>query len=634
MEKDIQLKFNYSDYSLPVLLSLFRYDRNIPYERKEELLVFIVEKYFEDKKSVNIYDILNSGRGVVFDKVKRANFYLNILNREFKTAYDPMPVIYQEAFFKFLIGAMDFVEKTLKENQSSIEWHLSEIPALINYLSNIDKNNIKSPSLRQRINELVSNIKKEYDEVEQSKTNALQVTKTSIEKLEEIPYLKLQKSKLNKQGLADALKTFKLYDEKDKEYLISVIKKKNWKELFYEISSVDSFDFLRYHYEPLFNMWEILFRSLSQTKFVSEMSLNQWYEYFKVDNFNDLISAIKGIYMSYEGATERGFDYYLRAIIEHFTSSRHLRLEDKGSIETFYRSFYRDTYLETISYFNNEIDGDLLNALVNKKQLETEMTKIPVLEMVDGNLIMREYVHDISIYISDMDYYFELFERYKGVFFEYYGFTSPMAEIQFYDETDVELVEKSNVFIRFLDRLTFNCSDIVLLSKLDYNHLYSNTGVFRKSTRYSKDTLGNICCNSEHLNYFFRRVFCLDSKYLTDDFLREVWFEGHLKEFLKLVPLHTYSGYFMDTEEYCHFFFKRLKNELNFGKKEDVEKLFMLVLPYGTLGAFGKSILDKIRLECPNCYKILDYTLEGDFSKNIGIIYDCLRAYYGIEDKF
>ena len=109
MEKNIQLKFNYSDYSLPVLLSLFRYDRDIPYERKEELLVFIVEKYFEDKKSVNIYEILNSGRGVVFDKVKRANFYLNILNREFKTAYDPMPVGYQEAIFKFLIGAMDCV---------------------------------------------------------------------------------------------------------------------------------------------------------------------------------------------------------------------------------------------------------------------------------------------------------------------------------------------------------------------------------------------------------------------------------------------------------------------------------------------------------------------------------------------
>jgi hypothetical protein len=150
---------------------------------------------------------------------------------------------------------------------------------------------------------------------------------------------------------------------------------------------------------------------------------------------------------------------------------------------------------------------------------------------------------------------------------------------------------------------------------------------------YSNDpeTEGKLACMMDNINRYIRWAFCRDSNNLTDEFIKDIWFNGHISEFHKLVSMGSYSGEYKDRADYDYYFFIRLGDKLNLSKSEDVKTLFMLGLPYSGYSNFAKDIVEKIMNECPECYEILEYSLNNEMIKCMPTVYACLKAYHNIE---
>ena len=205
---------NYDILSVPCLIHMLKNFDKVYFEEKKPIIFAITKKYFEDKSCVNLYDlILYHFKFRILEE--RLDYILLVLGKELDGNMNDLPMEYREDFFRVLLDFLTAVENYAKNQNGTVEWQLSNIPKLLDYLGEIENSDITSYSLRQKINALVVKIKEDFEKTKiedvkienaivSVKNNILSVEETE-EKLNQIKTLKLKKSKLNKGNMCDAL---------------------------------------------------------------------------------------------------------------------------------------------------------------------------------------------------------------------------------------------------------------------------------------------------------------------------------------------------------------------------------------------------------------------------------------------
>ena len=615
---------DYSTYSLNVLkyLNTIRDTRVVSMNRHLNIVEALVGKYFENKQSVNIYELLLGETFPGASDIDKMNFCISVLAREFSTgAVQPLPIQYQSYFFKFLINSVRFIEETVAKMGGSIEWQLGEIPVLMDYLVNLDSKMITSPSVRQEINDLVSKIKLEIEKRPKEQENKKEGNSSKFKKskllpskktvaskvISDIPYLKLQKSKLtNKNLIIEALHTFGLYGDEDKLYLLNLVHKKG-DTLFKHINEIDAFDFLIKHYYEFYSPWKLLYTAfINSFAYFNAKKVLAWQEYFKAESFEDIILAIKDLYLSYNGATEDGFYLYISRIFWGMLNIMSPHIEDKSDCLDYIREFLKEQFYSDTNAFCECNSTDLMINLQGKEQTERTITNWPIFKN-DDDVTICEFITTETFVMSDLDRYMKLYSIYRGLYFSFEGMYLKDASFYVSNEDDIELKLHCRNFLNYLNTISFDTSTVKALIEMK-----KKSGI------------------SENVNKFFRYAFCQESPYLTEKLLKDIWFNGLLRDFFNAIYIFTHSGIFQNLQDYSYYFLTRIGDEINLGKKDDVSLFLQLELPKSNKGEYGKVVYEKIKRECPAVTEIIEFTVNEGSTFYMDILYNTLRSYYEI----
>lgn len=644
MDNSIMEIHNYDELSVPCLLiMLTKFNKLYPLNKKP-VIAAITKKYFEDKTSVNLYDlILNKMR--IQNKEEQLNYILYVLGKELENSATDLPLEYRNDFFKVLIYFLTTVENFAKENNGSVEWRLSNIPKLLDYLVDINKVEIDSYSLRQKINDLVDKIRKEFEETkskseEKKNENNLVPILNSIslheteEKLNKIKTLKLQKSKLNKTNLNSALTSFELYSENDKCYLIEYIYKHKWFDTISTISDVVAFDFFRNHLNysfmnnDYFNPFRVLIKSFNYLFHnFSETHLNRWKEYFKVENLDDMIEEVRKWYFTFEGTTEKGWKCYRNFLFNKYFEDSHTFVGDENELFEYARKILLEDCCEYLSYFDRY---DSVNIKEWVQEIETlEVTVIdvpPILKLKEPCENSKLSYRVIESFKNNKEskplilYYWDIYSKYEGKFFDYHGDFIEDSKITFAKGIqDSDIQDTIERFITVLNTVKFNGSDLVSLKdSINWN-------------RY-RESWTNKMSLQKAINRLINRYFCQNYKDITKDFVRELtWSPEKFFAFKFFMDNYkSYSGLFRDISDYSSFFFKMLKNDLNFSKIEDLKYFYQLGCSVFPKSPLFKEFYDKFSLECPDCYNIINEFINRETEGLEGDILEFIKQYYNI----
>ena len=635
---------NYDELSMPCLLiMLTKFNKLYPLNKKP-VIAAITKKYFEDKTSVNLYDlILNKMR--IQNKEEQLNYILYVLGKELENSATDLPLEYRNDFFKVLIYFLTTVENLAKENNESVEWRLSNIPKLLDYLVDIDKVDIESYPLRQKINDLVDKIRKEFEETksknEEKKNennlipilNSISLQETE-EKLNKIKTLKLQKSKLNKTNLNSALTSFELYSERDKCYLVEYIYKHKWFDTVSTINDVVAFDFFRNHLNysfmnnDYFNPFRVLIKSFNYLFHnYSETRLNRWKEYFKVENLDAMIEEVRKWYFTFDNATEKGWKCYRNALFNKYFEDSHTFVEDENELFEYARKILLEDCCKYLSYFDRYDSVNIKEWVQEVETLEvTMMDTPPILKLKESFENSNLSYSIIESFKSNKEskplilYYWDIFSKYEGKLFDYHGGFIEDSKIIFAKVIqDRDIQDTIKRFITVLNTVNFNGSDLVLLKdSINWN-------------RY-RESWTNKMSLQKAINRLINRYFCQNSKSITKDFIRDLTWNPETFSAFKFFMSNykAYSGLFRDISDYSSFFFKMLKDDLNFSKIEDLKYFYQLDCSVFPKSPLFKEFYDKFSLECPDCYNIINGFVNRETEGFEGDILEFIKQYYNI----
>lgn len=632
MEINIKKTNNYNDLSIDCLLVLLRNFSNIYYEKKVPVIFAITKKYFEDKNSVNIYNIIQ--QHIKFVKLEdRLDYLLFVLGKELEGNVNDLPKEYRNDFFEVLISFLTGVEAFTKVNMGGeIEWQLSNIPKLINYLAEIENSDITSDSLRQKINVLVENIKKEFEEnkkkneEKQKETGLTTISSVKIiseketeEKLNKIKTLKLKKSNLTKGRLCDALSLFNLYNEEDKCYLIDYMYKQKWLDCIKHINQIDAFDFFKTHtkYQSLnvdkFNPFYILSGSFYKMfNCYSTEIFNKWKDYFKVSNFNEMMVEIEKWYKSYNNSTEIGWECYKEHLFYNYFNNNNTDISDKNEISIYAQNLLIENCEKYLTYFNTLKNANIREWAKKINKIERYSSKIPVL----NNFEIKEDITLIKENAIAITCYWEIFEKYHNKLFSYHGNTTEQTTIEFFENVGDK--ERYIIdFVKILNTISFSGSDLIWLKE---NNEFKKTWTNENNKK-----------NSEAITDFIMSYFCQNYKSITNNQIKDLWFnKENYEAFCYFTDYNLWAGLFRNQGDYAEFFFKRLKDEINFGKKQDLELFFRLKSSLSINNPYFKAFYEKLEKDCSDCYNFVNEFIDGKVEKNEKDIIAFVKTYYNI----
>lgn len=633
MEQGLQKTYNYESLSVDSLLVLLKGFSRVYFVKKLPILQAIVIKYFKDKKCVNLYSLLLTN--LKFSKKEEMlDFLLAVLGQEFKPNTEVLPMEYREDFFKVLIFFLNSVDEYAKSNNTLVEWDFLNIPVLLNYLADLDKSDIVSTSLRQRINVLVDSIRKQYEEKvkenesKKSETSLVPLSNSQIslketeDKLSQIKTLKLKKSKLNKSNFCEALGSFRYYDDADKEYLINYMYKHNWCECVSDIDSIDAFDYFSKNigYTVLsdrFNPFKLL-SGIFNKLFLqySDKRFEKFKEYFGVETVEDLMTEIKKWYLSYEGTTEIGWICFEKSLFEVFYKDTHsvVGSSSTNELENYARLIATVDCEKVFSYFFKYEDINI------QKWFEiVEFPSEKVLKDIPKwrSGVVEEYLVDKVVKKTVIEYYLDVYNIYHNVLFNYHGSFVEYDEITFDAVVSKELKSVLYCFVHVIDSVKFTGADLVKLKKSrDWGSYHS----WRDKTNL-KD-----CATRLIMNYF-----CRNYLKITKEQVRDIWYnEEHYIAFCFFTDYRNHTGLFKDSDDYSLFFFKHLKDELNFANVEDLKLFFRLKGNLNVNSKFFKEFFAKLQKDCPECYQILNDFTDGTVDHFEMDIVKFVKVYYNI----
>ena len=617
--------------SLLVLLKGF--DR-VYFIKKLPILQTIVIKYFKDKSSVNLYSLLLSH--LKFSKKEELlDFLLAVLGQELKPNTEVLPMEYREDFFKVLIYFLNSVDDFAKSNNTQIEWDLLNIPVLLNYLTDLDKSDIVSTSLRQRINVLVESIRKQYEqkvkekEAEDKKNTAIALLndsqislKETEEKLNQIKTLKLKKSKLNKSNFCEALGSFRYYNEEDKEYLVNYMYKHNWCDCISDIDSIDAFDYFSKHiqYTALsnrFNPFKLLYGIFNKLFLqYSDKRFEKFKEYFGVETVVDLMIEVKKWYLSYNGTTELGWTCFEKSLFEGFYKDTHsiVGSASTNELENYARFIATIDCEKVFSYFY-KYENINIQEWFKSVELPSEKVLKDIPKWCCGEV--EEYLEDKVVKKTIIECYLDVYNTYHNVLFNYHGSFVEYDEITYDGVVSDELKSVLYRFIHVLDTVKFDGADLVELKKSrDWGSYYS----WRDKTNL-KD-----CVSRLIMNYFCRKYKCF-----TKEQVKDIWFdEEHYNAFCFFTDYRNTTGLFKDSDDYALFFFESVKDDLNFANVSDLKLFFRLRGNLNVSSKFFKQFYAKLQKDCPKCYQILNDFTDGVVERFEMDIVKFVKVYYNI----
>lgn len=620
---------NYNSLSMPCLIHMLKNFSNVYFEEKKPIIAAMTKQYFEDKNSVNLYSYI-----LYYFKFRtleeRLNYILIVLGKELEGDINDLPMEYREDFFRVLLDFLSNVENYAKNQKGTVEWQLSNIPKLLDYLSEIEKADITSYSLRQKINSLVIKIKEDFEKTKNipdicsntlvSVANTISVKETE-EKLNQIKTLKLQKSKLNKGNLSDALSSFELYSDGDKEYLVNYMFKHNWLDCMSSINSIVAFDFFSKNtsYSKLtdyYNPFKILCGAFSelQNRF-SQAYLDKWFDYFGISTFDDLMLEVEKWYMRFNGSTQKGWDCYKKLLLSVYLKNTRTYFMDSSELAEYSKKLLLsdcDTYLT----FFNKYRGKTLLEWTEKVDIIPEYVYVKVPTFNGEN----EIVEDIKCIENQkylLSYYYEVYEKYSDKLFHYHGNFTNSSKVEF----DLLIEEGHTIydFLYILNTVIFDGETLVTLknnktiSSNSYGHWTSERSIL-------KDIMS-----------FIQGYFCQNSDKLSDEFIKDLWFDKeHYLAFCHFTNYHNFSGAFKDQDAYSYFFFDRIKDDMNFNNLTDLKLFFRLQGNYYTKSKMFTSFYEKFQNECSECYNILNNFMKGKIEGQERDIIEFIKLYYQI----
>lgn len=626
VSNDLMQTIDYDSLSLNSLLVLFnRFNNAAFYTKKKAVFCAIVKKYFEDKSSVNIYDYLLK---LPFKRVENLNVALNVLNKEFETGLtNPIPDEYKEKFFSVLLGALNTAESFSKELDVVVEFRPSEILTLMKYLKDLDKLGIKDNSLRQRINVLIDTISKELAENEDKKNVEEKTEDKSIvsinngltekkEAFKEIKVLKLQKSKLTKSSLYETLRVFHLYNEQDKETLVSYMLKHHWESEARNIDSVTAFDYFRKHIEysvinrKYLNPFDILYYSFNKCFLGKKLDyFDNWFNYFNVNNFEDLMKEIEKWYMSYEGATEIGWMSYLYSLFSCYAESPYDQLDGARTDRGYYnyaQKLLLKNLVKKLDYFKKFDGASILEFCKEEKGAGFyTLNEMPyyTLEGLKEDCAFEEREHVV------VDYFFKIFDKYNKRLFEYNGHFLEDDSVKFADIVSVEDRERFESFLNISKNLVIKPED------------------FKEIKRYI-----TLHISDRSLKESFTRLivwyFCRNRESLDKEWVKKVCFEKeNYDAFADLLEI-GYSGLFHSISDFSFMFYEIVKDDLDFSNVEDLRKAFSLKGFFWSAGKWFNLFYEKFKNECPTCYNIINEYCDGVTKGIESDILTFIKEYY------
>ena len=633
MEQNLKVCTNYDNLSMKSLLVLLKGFDRVYFSKKVPILQTIVVKYFRDKSSVNLYSLLL--KHTKFGKKEEMlDFLLAVLSQELKPNTEILPLEYREDFFKVLIYFLSSVDEFAKSHNTLIEWDLLNMPILLTYLSELDKTDIISTSLRQKINVLVDSIRKQYEQKLEDKkendknnvslvamnNNSLSIEETG-EKLNQIKTLKLKKSKLNKSSFCEALCAFKYYNDEDKDYLINYMYKHNWCDCVTDIDPIVAFDYFSKHIEftafsHRFNPFKLLYGIFNKL-FIqySPKQLEKLKEYFGVDNINDLMRKVKEWYLSYNGTTEDGWIYYEKSLFAGFFKDTHSSVGtgSDSELESYAKVNATFDCIFILNYFNQYKDVNILEWFKSVElPTEKKLKDFPIWSCG----VVTEYIEEKVIQKSAIEYYLDIYNFYYNVLFNYHGSFVEYEEITYDAVVSDELKSVLYDFIHIIDTVKFSGEDLVILEKSRNWSCYN----WR-----DKDNLKE-CASRLIMNYF-----CRNYKSITKEQVKDIWFnEEHYKSFCFFTDYRNNTGLFKDSDDYAVFFFELLKEELDFSRVEDLKLFFRLKGNLNVSSKFFKLFYEKLEKDCPECFNILsDFTdsIVDYFERDIVLF---VKTFYNI----
>ena len=620
---------NYQNLSMSCLVHMLKNFKNVYFEEKKPIVFAITKKYFEDKNSVDLYDlILYHFKFRVLEE--RLNYTLMVLGKELDGDMNDLPVEYRENFFRVLLDFLGSVENYAKSQNGAVEWQLANIPKLLDYLSEVENSDITSYSLRQKINALVGKIKEDFEKAKENvkSENSLVVVKGNTlseketeEKLNQIKTLKLKKSNLNKGNLCDALSSFELYNDEDKAYLVNFMFKRNWTDCVSSIKDVEAFDYFckNSHFCALsesYNPFRILMGSFVrlQSNF-SESALRKWKEYFGASTFDELMNAVEKWYKSFEGTTELGWDCYKKRLMGGYLSNTRTYFMDSTELADYCKKLLLSESQKYLDFFI-PYRGKTLEDWVSKVKCIPETICVEPPTIKDRNVIV-ENLKSIEEERYLICYYYSIYKKYDDKLFNYHGGFTNISKIDF-----DPLVINTVVFEDFINILKMLVFDGEMLVRLKENKKinwapYGDWG--------SEDKVKNSVMN------FIQTYFCQMGDSLTDEQIRDLWFnKEHYYAFCFFTDYHHFSGAFHGQDDYSYFFFNRLKDTLNFANIEDLKLVYRLKWNNRVKSKLYTEFYEKFKNECPECYNILNTFIGGKVEGQEGDIADFIKLYYEI----
>lgn len=623
----LQLKFDYTKYTPEVLMKLFNmFQRESSYENRRDVLMSIIYKYIETKKTFNIYSFLEKNISSFWNKKELIEVLSKAINMEFSSNLE-LPKEYRKDFFLVLISFLDNVDRLVKESEDvEVSWELYNIPKLMDYLSSAHTLKIDDITLRAKINNLVEKIKTSFKDMKMKTSSNKELVKVtnliSVDKLGNFKHMKLQKSGLTQGKLEEAMKNFDLLDDKDKIYLLDFMIKKNWTYATKHSKSVVFFDFLmfklkeinldkQYMYCSIFKPFRLFLHSVSH-------ELPKWIEYFGVQDLKSLFQRVKDLYFSFEGATENGWNGYIRDIVIRGVGS-YKNIDAENEFVKEYRTILLSECVEEIIEIINQ-KGITFGELLEQKEYNEPIVceKSPdILETGD----LKEYIKLGKVKCTTLVRFWNIFDKYKDVLFSYSGtylVSKHEDEIHFQDEVGNVQQNLIREFIQFLPSIYFDGFSLqkeIEKRGIDYNRYSVTGGDFEGVIRY--------------IRFYFCYNYNDNDKYLSLDFIKSFCYSEEVSEiFRRFAPIGSYTGAFNSETEYDSYFYKRLEDSLDFAKKEDMVVFFRLKTGVRYNKKLYESFLNKLQEENKDCYDLIYNFIGEKVWKESNNLFNVLETYY------
>jgi hypothetical protein len=261
--------------------------------------------------------------------------------------------------------------------------------------------------------------------------------------------------------------------------------------------------------------------------------------------------------------------------------------------------------------------GKSLEDWVSKVKCIPETICVEAPTIKDRNVIV-ENLKSIEEERYLICYYYSIYKKYDDKLFNYHGGFTNISKIEF-----DSLVLNTVVFEEFINILKTIVFDGEMLVRLKGNKKinwapYGDWG--------SEDKVKNSVMN------FIQTYFCQMSDSLTDEQIKDLWFdEEHYYAFCFFIDYHHFSGAFHGQDDYSYFFFNRLKDSLDFSNIEDLSLFFRLKGNYYTKSQMFTSFYDKFKIECLECYSILNTFIKGKIDGQERDIIQFIKLYYCID---